>query len=67
MSHHTSESLICELSEKVRRTAERHPKQKLTVQAILKTASDRTKPVEYRKQLLLQFLNRHREVEDASY
>ena len=48
MSHHTSESLICELSEKVRRTAERHPKQKLTVQAILKTASDRTKPVENR-------------------
>ena len=63
MSHHTSESLIRELSERVRQTAERYPNQKLTAQAILKTASDRTKPVEYRKQLLLQFLNRHKEVE----
>ena len=67
MSHHTSESLIRELSEKVRLTVERHPKQKLTAQAIITAASDKTKPVEYRKQLLLQFLNRHREVEDASY
>ena len=67
MSHHTSESYINELSEKVRLTAEHHPKRRLTAQAIIKAASDRTKPVEYRKQLLLQFLNRHREVEDASY
>lgn len=67
MSHHTSEKFILELSEEVRRTADRYPNQRLTAQAILATAKDRTKPVEYRKRLLLQFLNRHKEVEDASY
>lgn len=67
MSHHTSESYINELSEKVRLAAEDHPKRRLTAQAIIKTASDRTKPVEYRKQLLLRFLKQHTEVESASY
>lgn len=66
MSHYTSETKIRELSEEVRRIGERYPKKAITAKALISTASDRTLPVEYRRQALLRFLNHHKEVKNAS-
>lgn len=67
MSHHTSESYILELAEKVRRFVENHPRYKTAAQVVLATSEDKSKPVEFRKQILLHFLNRHKEVDNACH
>lgn len=57
MTFYRSEAHIGELIKKVKAEAEKHPKRQLTAQAVLSTARDKTKPIEYRRQMLLRFLN----------
>ena len=60
MTFYRSEAHIGELGQKVKKEAERHPTRQLTAQAVLTTARDRTKPIEYRRQLLLRFLDKQK-------
>ena len=67
MTFHTSEMQINKLAERVRRVGERRPKQANAAKALVATASDRTLPVEYRRQALLRFLRHNEEVEHAGH
>ena len=58
MTFYRSEAHIGELVKKVKADLDIHPQCVLAGEAVLSTARDRSKPIEYRRQLLLRFLNR---------